>query len=113
MAEREEGSGAFRATEHIHGETFFAPGSRDAGRGRNRANYDAWRAKVDAEQKNNVFNKGTAAVKIDFGVPANSGKQNDKPTDGGVFKELKIGREGQSPKSGGDPKDNYSRWYFQ
>jgi hypothetical protein len=111
FADREAADGSFIVQRKIHGETLFSPGNRDSGGGRNRRNYDAWRKRVDDDQKDNVFNKGTASVTVDFGS-STSAKARDANPSAPVFKDLKVGREPQAPKSG-DPADFNSRWYFQ
>jgi hypothetical protein len=113
LAEKHKRTGAFETRSDIHGETFFAPGSRDAGRGRNRANYERWRKSLDddaAERKSTVFDKGTASVTVDFGDQKIRTKENRE--DGGVFKPLNNQREGQAPKTGDSPSFN-DRWHFQ
>jgi hypothetical protein len=112
LAEREARSGAFRVQSTENGETFFSPGSRNAGGGRNRARYEEWRAKVDQEQKGTAFDKGTAAVTVDFAQAKN--RATESQSGGPIFKELKVGREAQAPKAGSPPPSDFnSRWYFQ
>lgn len=111
LAAKHKRTGDFETRSDIHGETFFAPGSRDAGRGRNRKNYEIWRKSLDDDAKNTVFDKGTASVTVDFNQ--NKNKAKEQQADGGVFKKIDNEREPQAPKSGGSGADPNDRWHFQ
>jgi hypothetical protein len=77
------------------------------------ADFDAARASIDKAQGGGAGMNGTASVTVDFkNVP--SGVKTAAEADG-IFKDLRINREPQAPKAGGDNSgDNrYSRWRFQ
>lgn len=78
-----------------------------------RGDQAAARESIDRENKRpSVFELGTAAVRVDFGNVPPGVKTAAEGT--GVFKELRIQRENQSPKAGTPPGDDFgSRWYFQ
>lgn len=74
--------------------------------------YQFFRSNIDRENKKpSVFELGTAAVKVDFGNVPPGVRTNAEGT--GVFKELQVSREPQSPKAGNPGTDFSSRWYFQ
>jgi hypothetical protein len=60
-----------------------------------------------------VFEKGTAAVTVDFGDTKNRTRESREG--GEVFKDLKLERPPQSAKAGaeGTAASIKDRWYFQ
>jgi len=111
LAGRHVQTGRFERRFEAGGETFFAPGWGNSGGGRDRAHYDQWRANIDDNQRKRVWEKGTAAVTVDFGDMKY--RTQESKEGGGVFKPLNNEREPQAPKSGGWVDSINNRWKYQ
>jgi hypothetical protein len=75
-------------------------------------NQDQRRKRVDDAQ-HGAAAKGSATVNVEFGGgPMKPDPMTETSMGGGPFKDVRIGREPQSPKAG-DPSTLNERWYFQ